>query len=68
MKDTNLSYWEEYTNLQFVKHKLIEEYLKGWFPKLGSWSGNILYIDTHAGRGRYKGGYDVTPENCAIAE
>jgi len=61
MKDTNPSYWDEYTNLQFVKHKLIEEYLKGWFPKLGSWSGNILYIDTHAGKGRHKGGQEGSP-------
>jgi three-Cys-motif partner protein len=61
MKDTNPSYWDEYSNLQFTKHKLIEEYLKGWFPKLGSWCGNILYIDTHAGRGRHKGGQEGSP-------
>ena len=61
MKDTNPSYWDEYSNLQFTKHKLIQEYLKGWFPKLGSWSGDILYIDTHAGRGRHKGGQEGSP-------
>jgi len=61
MKDTNPSYWDEYSNLQHTKHKLIQEYLKGWFPKLGSWSGDILYIDTHAGRGRHKGGQEGSP-------
>jgi len=61
MKDTNQAYWSEYTNLQFVKHKLISEYLKGWFPKLGFWSGRILYIDTHAGRGKHIGGQEGSP-------
>ena len=53
VQDTNPSYWSEYTNLQHVKHALIREYLKGWFPKLGFWSGRIVYLDTHAGRGRH---------------
>lgn len=48
-QDSNPSYWAEYTNLQHVKHALIQEYLKGWFPKLGFWSGRIVYLDTHAG-------------------
>ena len=47
VQDTNPSYWSEYTNLQHVKHALIREYLKGWFPKLGFWSGRIVYLDTH---------------------
>lgn len=61
MKDTNQAYWSEYSNLQFIKHKLISEYLKGWFPKLGFWSGRILYIDTHAGRGKHMGGQEGSP-------
>lgn len=51
--DTNPSYWKEYSNLQRTKHDLIRNYLNGWFPKRGSWSGRILYFDTHAGRGRH---------------
>lgn len=52
-KDTDSEYWREYSNLQGRKHALIECYLNGWLPKLGSWSGRILYLDTHAGRGRH---------------
>lgn len=61
MKDKRLSYWKEYTNLQFVKHRLIREYLNGWFPKLGTWSGRILYVDTHAGRGKHTRGQEGSP-------
>lgn len=48
-----MAYWDEYSNLQRVKHALIRDYLGGWFPKLGYWSGRVLYVDTHAGKGRY---------------
>lgn len=61
MQDTNPSYWQEYSNIQHIKHKIISEYLKGWFPKLGSWNGKILYIDTHAGRGKYTEGQEGSP-------
>jgi len=61
VQDTNPSYWSEYTNLQHVKHALIREYLKGWFPKLGFWSGRIVYLDTHAGRGRHAPGQAGSP-------
>jgi three-Cys-motif partner protein len=61
MKNSHTSYWKEYTNLQFVKHKLIKEYLNGWFPKLGSWCGKILYVDTHAGRGKHVSGEEGSP-------
>jgi len=60
-QDTNPSYWSEYTSLQHVKHALIREYLNGWFPKLGFWSGRIVYLDTHAGRGRHAGGQAGSP-------
>ena len=56
MTDANPKYWEDYSNLQRVKHRLIGEYLKGWYPILGSWSGRIVYFDTHAGRGRHDTG------------
>ena len=51
--DVNPEYWAEYTNLQKTKHDLIRCYLGGWFAKLGSWAGRVLYFDTHAGRGKY---------------
>jgi three-Cys-motif partner protein len=60
-QDTSPSYWSEYSNLQHVKHALIGEYLKGWFPKLGLWSGRIVYLDTHAGRGRHAAGQTGSP-------
>ncbi|ABW66089.1 three-Cys-motif partner protein TcmP [Desulfosudis oleivorans] len=60
-KDTNPEYWSDYSNLQHVKHKIIQNYLNGWFPKLGRWSGRICYFDTHAGRGRHKGGQEGSP-------
>jgi len=60
-KDTNPNYWKEYNNLQHTKHALIAQYLGGWFPKLGSWSGRILYLDTHAGRGKHQSGKHGSP-------
>ena len=51
--DPNPDYWGEPSNHQHAKHELIRQYLNGWFPKLGSWSGRIIYLDTHAGRGKH---------------
>ena len=55
-RDPNPSYWLEYGPFQKVKHDLIRTYLNGWFPKLGTWAGRVLYVDTHAGRGRHHSG------------
>jgi len=60
-KDSNPDYWKKYTNPQHVKHALIRHYLNGWLPKLGSWSGRILYFDTHAGRGAHAHGQSGSP-------
>jgi three-Cys-motif partner protein len=60
-EDAHPEYWGDYTNLQYVKHKLIREYLNGWFPKLGLWSERINYFDTHAGRGKYRTGEAGSP-------
>lgn len=60
-KDSRPDYWRDYSNPQRVKHRLISEYLKGWFPKLGHWSGRVLYLDTHAGRGRHETGEEGSP-------
>jgi three-Cys-motif partner protein len=55
-------YWREYSNLQRVKHDLIRHYLNGWFPKLilGG-ATRVVYLDTHAGRGRHTGGQLGSP-------
>ena len=59
--DASPGYWKEYTNLQHVKHELIRRYLGGWFPKLGTWAGRVLYFDTHAGRGKHLTGQLGSP-------
>ena len=61
MSGENHQHWHEYSNLQYTKHKIIREYLNGWFPKLGFWAGKILYVDTHAGRGKYSTGEEGSP-------
>jgi three-Cys-motif partner protein len=59
--DPRPEYWQEYSNLQQVKHDLIRNYLQGWLPKLGLWAGRIVYFDTHAGRGRHASGQLGSP-------
>ena len=59
--DANPEYWREYGPFQQVKHDLIRNYLGGWFPKLGTWAGRVLYVDTHAGRGRHRSGETGSP-------
>lgn len=59
--DANRDYWDEYSNLQHVKHELIRHYLNGWFPKLATWAGEVLYFDTHAGRGKHRSGQLGSP-------
>lgn len=61
LTDPNPDYWEEYGPFQRVKHDLIRCYLNGWFPKLGTWAGRVIYLDTHAGRGRHVSGERGSP-------
>lgn len=61
MSDTNEQYWSEYTGLQHAKHQLLSRYLGGWFPILTSANGSVIYIDCHAGRGRYDTGDQGSP-------
>lgn len=58
---TNERYWAEYDGLQHAKHQLLTRYLGGWFPILSSWSGRVLYLDCHAGRGRHLTGQEGSP-------
>ncbi|NOT26823.1 MAG: three-Cys-motif partner protein TcmP [Acidobacteria bacterium] len=59
--DPHPAYWDDYTPFQHVKHDLIRCYLNGWYPKLGFWAGRVLYVDTHAGRGKYETGDPGSP-------
>lgn len=59
--DPNPAHWEQYGPFQHVKHDLVRCYLNGWYPKLGSWAGRVLYVDTHAGRGRFETGDPGSP-------
>jgi three-Cys-motif partner protein len=61
LTDANPRYWREYSNLQRTKHELIRKYLGGWFAKLGSWAGRVVYLDTHAGRGAHATGHLGSP-------
>jgi three-Cys-motif partner protein len=58
--DPNPAHWDQYGPFQHVKHNLIRCYLGGWYPKL-SWSGRVLYVDTHAGRGVFETGDPGSP-------
>lgn len=40
----------------YAKHKILSEYLKRWYPILGSWNSELVYIDGFAGSGIYKDG------------
>ena len=44
-----------------AKHRLLEEYLKGWLAILGRRTGRLLLVDGFAGRGRYVGGEAGSP-------
>lgn len=59
--DEHPEYWQEYTNLQHVKHALLHRYLGGWFPILSRWRGRVVYVDCHAGRGLHAGGQKGSP-------
>jgi three-Cys-motif partner protein len=61
MNATDEKYWAEYDGLQHAKHQLLRKYLGGWFPILSSWSGRVLYLDCHAGRGRHRTGHEGSP-------
>lgn len=60
-RDPRPKHWEDYGRFQQVKHELIRRYLGGWFPKLASWAGRVVYLETHAGRGSYRGGNAGSP-------
>lgn len=60
-KDQKPEYWDQYNNLQRVKHNMIEYYLNAWFPILSSGYDRVVYFDTHAGRGKHFSGKYGSP-------
>jgi three-Cys-motif partner protein len=44
-----------------AKHKILEEYLKAWFPILSKGSYRVLYLDGFAGPGEYDDGSFGSP-------
>lgn len=44
-----------------MKHVILSDYLKGWYPILCSFNRRILYIDGFAGPGIYKNGEKGSP-------
>ena len=44
-----------------AKHKILESYLKAWFPIIGSYNSIINYIDGFAGPGIYSDGEPGSP-------
>lgn len=61
MSSAGSTYWAEYDGLQWAKHQLLESYLEAWFPIMATRNGRILYIDSHAGRGRHETGHRGSP-------
>lgn len=45
----------------FIKHQILEEYLKAWFPILTSWQGRVVFVDGFAGPGIYLKGERGSP-------
>lgn len=44
-----------------AKHEILRRYLSAWFPILGKYNNNIVYIDGFSGPGRYEGGQPGSP-------
>jgi three-Cys-motif partner protein len=60
-RDPHEDYWQDYGGLKHAKHQMLGKYLDRWYPILASWRGRILYVDCHAGRGRYGTGHEGSP-------
>ena len=44
-----------------AKHRILEEYLKAWFPILSRHNKRVIYIDGFAGPGIYEKGENGSP-------
>ena len=61
MPDKHDKHWEHYTGIQAGKHELLRKYLGAWLPILTYNHGRVLYVESHAGRGKYKHGEPGSP-------
>jgi three-Cys-motif partner protein len=59
-KDSDPIKWDYPRHTQ-VKHELLEKYLGGWLPILGSWHKKLVIFDGFAGRGEYVDGSAGSP-------
>lgn len=50
------NYYKDYNGLQYVKHQILSKYLDAWFQILPRKFNKVIYVDTHAGRGRHETG------------
>jgi three-Cys-motif partner protein len=44
-----------------AKHQILRKYLDAWFPILGTYNKQIVYVDGFSGPGRYTGGEPGSP-------
>lgn len=59
-QDSDPSKWEIDPHTR-AKHQLLTAYLGGWFPKMASWNGRVIFLDGFAGRGTYSDGSEGSP-------
>jgi len=55
------AYFQSYGVMQRFKHLLLRRYLQAWFPILGRGAARLLYVETHAGRGKHDTGQYGSP-------
>lgn len=60
-QDASAAYWQGYGSLQHHKHKILASYLGAWFAILGNRNRTLVYLDSHAGRGRHESGEPGSP-------
>lgn len=60
LKDNDQKKWE-YSQHAYVKHLLLQKYLKAWIPILSKYNSKIAYFDGFSGRGQYEDGNYGSP-------
>ena len=60
MDNTDSTVWDICPHTQ-AKHQILEEYLKRWFPILGSTFEKVVYLDGFAGPGVYSNSEEGSP-------
>lgn len=60
MSKTKRIVWELEPHTE-AKHLILRNYLRAWFPIMGSSNDHLLFIDGYSGPGQYKNGEDGSP-------